>query len=100
MTESREPDADKVPDDEELQEPSTEKEPDEEPKDAESEPEEADHQAVGIGVVDGPAAVGDDSGEQVSPPHPTAAETAKPDSAPPTDAVTDDVKRDTVDAPE
>jgi len=27
MTESREPDADKVPDDEELQEPSTEKEP-------------------------------------------------------------------------
>ena len=100
MSESREPDADKMPDDEQLQQPSTEKEPDEEPKDAEAEPEEVDHQAVGIGVVDGSMAEGDAFGEQVSPPHPTAAETAKPDSAPPTDAVTDDVKRDTVDAPE
>lgn len=89
MTDSPESDADKMPDDEELQEPSTEKEVGEEPKDADADEEEPDHRAVGVGVTD---AASDE--DQVSPPHPTAAESARADSAPPTSAVTDDVRRD------
>jgi hypothetical protein len=67
MSDSREPDADRMPDDEELEEPSTEKEPGEEPQDGDAKPDEddVDHHAVGIGVPD---------------------ETS--DSAPPTDAAT------------
>lgn len=60
MSESGESEADRMPDDEELQKPSTEKEPDEEPEEVEPEPEDADHRAVGIGVVDGPTEPGDD----------------------------------------
>jgi len=58
MSDQREPDADKMPADEQLEEPSTEKDPGEEPKDTEPEPEEVDHEAVGIGVVDTPDAAG------------------------------------------
>lgn len=47
-------DPSELPSDDELEEPSTEKEPSEEPKaPARSEPE-PDHEAVGIGVIDGP----------------------------------------------
>ena len=38
----------------ELEEPSTEKEPDQEPQAAEPADPEPSHQAVGIGVIDGP----------------------------------------------
>jgi hypothetical protein len=44
------------PSTEELQEPSTEKAPDEEPKAKEDSEIEPSHQAVGIGVIDGPPA--------------------------------------------
>jgi hypothetical protein len=54
MSDAREPNADKMPETDQLQEPSTEKDPGEEPKDAEVEPEEVDHEAVGIGVIDAP----------------------------------------------
>ena len=93
MTDAREPDTDKMPDDEELQEPSTEKDPGEQPKDAEVEPEEeeVDHEAVGIGVVETPDG-GEESLAAESSPQSDAAETPKSDSAPPTDAVSDEVK--------
>jgi len=94
MTDSPESDADKMPDDEELQEPSTEKEVGEEPKDADTDGGEPDHQAVGVGIPDTPSDEDASSDEQVSPPHPTAAETARADSAAPTSAMTDDVRRD------
>ena len=42
------------PSTEELQEPSTEKAPGEEPKAKEDNEIEPSHQAVGIGVIDGP----------------------------------------------
>lgn len=61
MSESREPEAAEMPDDDVLQKPSTEKEPDEEPKDAEAEPDAVDHRAVGIGVADAPPAADDPS---------------------------------------
>ncbi|GAA4187394.1 hypothetical protein GCM10022288_12340 [Gryllotalpicola kribbensis] len=54
MSDAREPNADKMPETDQLQEPSTEKDPGEEPKDPEVEPEEVDHEAVGIGVIDTP----------------------------------------------
>jgi hypothetical protein len=94
MTDSRGSDGDKMPDDEELQEPSTEKDVGEEPKDPDADEGEPDHEAVGLGVPDGPAGGPPSSEDQASPPHPTAAETARADSAPPTSAMTDDVKRD------
>ncbi|MER7447321.1 hypothetical protein [Microbacterium sp. NPDC097977] len=43
-----------VPDDAELEEPSTEKDPGEEPKAPTRNDPEPDHEAVGIGVIDGP----------------------------------------------
>ena len=94
MTDSPESDADKMPDDDVLEEPSTEKEVGEEPKDADTDDGEPDHEAVGVGIPDTPSNQQASSGEQVSPPHPTAAETARADSAPPTSAMTDDVTRD------
>jgi hypothetical protein len=54
MSDSREPEADQTPSDEELQEPSTEKDPGEVPKDGGVEPDNADHHAVGLGVIDSP----------------------------------------------
>jgi hypothetical protein len=51
VSDEQEPNADKMPETDELQEPSTEKDPGEEPKDPEVEPEEVDHQAEGIGVI-------------------------------------------------
>ena len=60
MTDSPESDADKMPDDEELQEPSTEKAPGEEPKAPARNDPEPDHEAVGIGVIDGPETDQDD----------------------------------------
>jgi hypothetical protein len=45
-------DGDEVPDTEELQEPSTEKDPGEEPKAPERDEPDADHEAVGIGIVE------------------------------------------------
>ena len=100
MTDAREPDTDKMPDDEELQEPSTEKDPGEQPKDAEAEPEEeeVDHEAVGIGVVETPDGGEEPAGEHASSPQSDAAETPKSDSAPPTDAVSDEVKSAAVEA--
>jgi hypothetical protein len=62
MSDSDEPNAEKMPETDELQEPSTEKDPGEEPKDPHVEPEDVDHQASGIGVVDTP----DDEGEPTS----------------------------------
>jgi len=47
-------DPSEVPSTEELKEPSTEKEPSEEPKAPRRDDPEPDHQAVGIGVIDGP----------------------------------------------
>jgi len=47
-------DPDEVPSTEELEEPSTEKSPGEEPKAPKRDDPEPDHQAVGIGVIDGP----------------------------------------------
>ncbi len=95
MSESREPDGDKMPDDEQLQKPSTEKEPAEEPKDPDLGTEEPSHRAVGIGVFyEPPAEAADDSStEGATPAHPTAAETARADDDPPTDAATDEVRR-------
>lgn len=43
-----------VPADEVLEEPSTENEPGEEPRAATSDDAEPDHEAIGIGVIDGP----------------------------------------------
>ncbi|QDE33907.1 hypothetical protein FIV50_03370 [Microbacterium foliorum] len=43
-----------VPSNDELEEPSTEKEPSEEPKAPTRNDPEPDHEAVGIGVIDGP----------------------------------------------
>lgn len=86
MSESHEADADKMPADEELKEPSTEKEPGEEPKGGDQAPEEADHEAVGIGVIDDASVEGASSDGTASPPRPTA------DSAPPTDAASDEVR--------
>jgi hypothetical protein len=92
MSDPREADADGMPADEELEKPSTEKEPDEEPTDGDSTPDDVDHEAVGIGVIDSQSV---DSGEGgATPPHPTAAETAIPDDAPPTDAASDEVRSD------
>jgi hypothetical protein len=96
MSDSREPDADKMPEDEELHEPSTEKDPGEEPRDADVEPDEADHEAVGIGVIGSSDSDDDPAAEQQTPPQAAAAQAAKSDSAPPTDAVTDEVRRDAV----
>jgi len=98
MSDEVEPDADKMPADEQLEEPSTEKDPGEEPKDAEPEPEEVDHEAVGIGVVDTP-----EPGEELpagneSSPETDAGGGAQADAAPPTDAVTDEVRSAAVDA--
>jgi hypothetical protein len=46
-------DPETMPDTEELEEPSTEKEPGNEPKGGgDEEPPEADHEAVGIGVIE------------------------------------------------
>lgn len=45
-----------IPDNEQLEEPSTEKEPSEEPKAPKRDDSDPDHEAVGIGVVDGPDA--------------------------------------------
>ncbi len=45
---------DEMPDTEELDEPSTEKSPDEEPTAETPLDPEPDHEAVGIGVIDGP----------------------------------------------
>ncbi|WP_157560166.1 hypothetical protein [Microbacterium sp. H83] len=47
-------DPSEVPSTEELEEPSTEKEPSEEPKAPARNDPEPDHEAVGIGVIDGP----------------------------------------------
>lgn len=47
-------DPSEVPSNEELEEPSTEKEPSEEPKAPSRNDPEPDHEAVGIGVIDGP----------------------------------------------
>jgi hypothetical protein len=47
-------DPSEVPSNDELEEPSTEKEPSEEPKAPARNDPEPDHEAVGIGVVDGP----------------------------------------------
>ncbi|GAA4166307.1 hypothetical protein GCM10022286_30770 [Gryllotalpicola daejeonensis] len=101
MSDDVEPDADKMPADEQLEEPSTEKDPGEEPKAAEPEPEEVDHEAVGIGVVDTPdvgeeAPGGQDATPQSEPGGPSS------DSAPPTDAASDEVKSDAagIDTPE
>lgn len=44
-----------VPGDEALEEPSTENEPGEEPRAKKPDDAEPDHEAVGIGVIDGPA---------------------------------------------
>ncbi|WP_235492584.1 MULTISPECIES: hypothetical protein [unclassified Leifsonia] len=44
-----------VPDDEELDEPSTENEPGEEPRAPKPDDSEPDHEAIGIGVIDGPS---------------------------------------------
>ena len=102
MSESHESDTDKMPDDEELQEPSTEKDPGEEPKDGDDASEEADHEAVGIGIIEDASADDQSTGEELSPSHPTAAEAAMPDSAPPTDAASDEVRSDAagVDGPD
>jgi hypothetical protein len=91
MTDAHQPDPDKMPDDDELQEPSTEKDPGEQPKDPEAEPEEeqVDHEAVGIGVIDTP-----DAGEPAPRPSEGEGEGAEADSAPPTDAASDEVKSD------
>jgi hypothetical protein len=43
-----------VPADEELEEPSTEKEPSDEPEAPERSEPEADHDAIGIGVINNP----------------------------------------------
>lgn len=94
MPEPREHDADDMPDDDELQQPSTENEPGEEPKKADADEPEPDHEAVGIGIVDRPLTDDDSSADHETPPHPTAAETARADSGPPTDALTDDVRTD------
>lgn len=48
--------ADAMPDTEELEEPSTEKDPGDEPKAETPDDPDADHQAVGIGVIDDAAA--------------------------------------------
>ncbi len=47
-------DPSEVPSNDELEEPSTEKEPSEEPKAPSRNDPEPDHEAVGIGVIDGP----------------------------------------------
>ncbi|MDN3445736.1 hypothetical protein [Microbacterium sp. APC 3901] len=47
-------DPSEVPSNDELEEPSTEKEPFEEPKAPTRNDPEPDHEAVGIGVIDGP----------------------------------------------
>jgi hypothetical protein len=47
-------DPSEIPADDELEEPSTEKEPAEEPKAPARNDPEPDHEAVGIGVIDGP----------------------------------------------
>ncbi|WP_455904296.1 hypothetical protein [Microbacterium sp.] len=47
-------DPSEVPSNDELEEPSTEKEPSEEPKAPTRNDPEPDHEAVGIGVIDGP----------------------------------------------
>ena len=65
MTDSAESDAEKMPDDEELQEPSTEKEVSEEPKDADADGAAPDHEAVGVGVPDAPPDEHASSDEQV-----------------------------------
>jgi len=83
--------ADKMPDDEELQEPSTEKEPGEEPKGGDQAPEAPDHEAVGIGVIEDASVADTSSDGKASPPRPEA-ETAASDSAPPTDAASDEVR--------
>jgi hypothetical protein len=51
------------PPDEVLEEPSTEKEPGREPKAKDPAEPEPSHQAVGIGVMDGPQEGGPGSGE-------------------------------------
>lgn len=43
-----------VPDEEVLEEPSTENEPGEEPRATKPDDAEPDHEAIGIGVIDGP----------------------------------------------
>ncbi|PCE16405.1 hypothetical protein AUC47_00720 [Microbacterium sp. SZ1] len=53
-------DPEEVPSTEELEEPSTEKSPGEEPKAPKRDDPEPDHQAVGIGVIDGPQTDQDD----------------------------------------
>ena len=50
-------DPSEIPDNDELEEPSTEKEPSEEPKAPTRNDPEPDHEAVGIGVIDGPETV-------------------------------------------
>lgn len=94
MSDQSEPDAGNMPDDDELQEPSTEKDPGEEPKDAEAEPEEVDHEAVGIGVVETPEEGEESPGGQEASPQSDTAGGAHSDSAPPTDAASDEVKSD------
>ena len=47
-------DPSEIPADDELEEPSTEKDPSEEPKAPTRNDPEPDHEAVGIGVIDGP----------------------------------------------
>ena len=64
MSDAREPNADKMPETDQLQEPSTEKDPGEEPKGHDSTPEDADHEAVGIGVF-GDAPPLDEADEEV-----------------------------------
>jgi len=48
------PAAEPVPSDEELEEPSTEKDPGAEPKAEQPHDPEPDHEAIGIGLVEGP----------------------------------------------
>jgi hypothetical protein len=92
MSDAQEPNADKMPETDELQEPSTEKDPGEEPKDPEVEPEEVDHRAEGIGVI------GSSDGEEESTGQGDAAAqtpaATRSESAPPTEAASDEVKRD------
>jgi hypothetical protein len=87
MSDAQEPNAEKMPETGQLAEPSTEKDPGEEPKDPEPEVEEVDHQAEGIGVI-GSSDGGGNSPDDAS------AQGVQPDPAPPTEAASDDVKRD------
>ncbi|HEX5729411.1 hypothetical protein [Microbacterium sp.] len=88
---------DESPTNEVLEEPSTEKEPEEEPKGG-SQVDAADHEAVGIGVMhtstpEAPGAVDDQAGRSGADAAGTPGHDAKADLEPPTDAVTDEVRR-------